>query len=496
MKIASNTLTFSILLIGLFMAILDIQIVASSLGEIQAHFSASMDEMSWVQTSYLIGEVIMIPMTSWLSKTASTRYLFALSAGTFTLSSALCAFAPNFQILIILRTIQGFVGGAMIPTVFSSIFLLFPKEQQTKATIFAGLIATMAPTFGPILGGWITANLSWHWLFLVNIPPGLLVTYGVYRFVHFDQPDWTRLKTFDFLGFALLILSLGGLELFLKEGGKNDWFDTFFIRLLFVMIASSGVGLIWYEWQSKNPLIELHAFLDRNFTAGCLLSFAIGVGLYGSIFLLPLFLTTVKGFNSLQIGYALCMTGFFQFFSGPLAGALEKILDLRVMLFIGLFFFGFGVFLNSSLTLDTSYSELFLPQAIRGLSLMLCFLPMTSIALGKLPPHLIQSASGLFNLMRNLGGAIGIALIDVYLNHRIQYHYDHLCPHINETRLFLPDAIMQGRDLSPILNLKWLQSRVLKQAFVKGFNDTFFIVGLYLMLSTGWIVMARKVQKR
>ncbi|MBN8827274.1 MAG: DHA2 family efflux MFS transporter permease subunit [Sphingobacteriia bacterium] len=502
---AENRKGYFIMIIGLFMAILDIQIVASSLGEIQASLSASLDEISWVQTAFLIAEVIVIPITGWLSRVLSTRVLFTYACLLFTISSAACAFSWNLESMIFFRVLQGLFGGVMIPTVFSAIFLIFPKSEQPKATIIAGLVATVAPTLGPTLGGWITSNWSWHWLFLINIIPGIFVSYGVNKHINIDKPNYELVKKFDFLGLFLVIVSLSSLELFLKKGPNNDWFDYWLVKTLFCTLIISSIWLIWHELKCDSPVIDIRAFKDSNFAVGCALSFGIGVGLYGSVYLMPLLLTTVKGYSSLQIGMIMWVTGLFQFASGPIAGILEKKLDLRILLMLGLFIYAIGMVANGFMNLEVSFHELFWPQAIRGISIMLCFLPMTTVAMGKLQPHEVQNASGLYNLMRNLGGAIGIAIIDYYLKMRLKVHQVSIGETLNYAKLSqlgtegVTSETIENTVTDPsyidLINLKLLSGAVYKQALIKAFNDTFIAIGLYLFACIFLMLFVKKVEK-
>ena len=425
---------FLAMVVGMFMAILDIQIVSSSLSEIQAGLAASADEISWVQTSYLIAEVVMIPLSGILSRILSTRILFAIAAGGFTLTSVACAFAGSIETMIVWRALQGFIGGAMIPTVFATSFAIFPPEKRAGVSVMIGLVATMAPTIGPTLGGWLTQSLSWHWLFLANVLPGLVVTSMVWLLVDVDRPNPELRRGFDFLGLGLMAAFLGSLEYVVEEGPRNDWFADEAVAGLAVVAAIGGIGFFWRVLSYRNPVVELRAFADRNFAIGSLYSFIIGIGLYGSVYLQPLFLARVRGLNSLQIGTIMFVTGVFQFLSAPIAGALSKKLDLRVMLGIGLVLFGTGVWLNGHLTAESGFWELFLPQAVRGLSLMLCFIPINSIALGTLAPDKLKNASGLYNLMRNLGGAIGLAAINTVLTDRLALHVNRLGDNLNLAR--------------------------------------------------------------
>jgi DHA2 family multidrug resistance protein len=475
---------FVAMVVGMFMAILDIQIVASSLKEIQAGLAASADEISWVQTSYLIAEVVMIPLTGYLARLLSTRILFTVSAVGFALSSLLCALAGDINSMIVARAIQGFIGGAMIPVAFAASFLMFPREWRNNISVLMGLVATMAPTIGPSLGGWITENSSWHWLFLINLLPGVIVSVLVWTCIDIDRPDRALLKGVDILGFVLMALFLGSLEYVMEEGPRWDWFEDETVRLVGIVGAVASVGFFWRMFSYDKPIVDLCAFADRNFTLGCLYSFIIGVGLYGSVYIMPLFLANVRGYNALQIGEVMFVTGVFQFLSAPIAGRLAKVLDPRAMLTLGLLLFGGGVYLQSLLTADWGFWEFFLPQAVRGLALMFLFMPVNVMALGTLPPERLQNASGLYNLMRNLGGAIGLAAINTVMIDRLALHWmrlvENLTPGNPNLQEFLAGA---GAGLSPQLGdagnsaaVKLLATMVRQQADVLTFADVLLLM--------------------
>ncbi|HMG49322.1 MAG TPA: DHA2 family efflux MFS transporter permease subunit [Inquilinus sp.] len=490
-----ETIGFFTMVVGMFMAILDIQIVSSSISEIQAGLSASPDEISWVQTAYLIAEVVMIPLSGFLSRLLSTRILYAISAASFTLASLACAVAWNIESMILFRAVQGFLGGAMIPTVFAASFILFPPERRAGISVLIGLVATMAPTIGPTLGGYLTQAFSWHWLFLINVIPGVLVTTGVWFLVKFDKPNLELLKGFDFAGLALMALFLGSLEYVFEEGPRWDWFEDRSIFTFAVIGTLAGIGFFARVLSARNPIVDLRAFADRNFAVGCLFSLIIGVGLYGAVYIVPLFLARVRGLNSLQIGEIMFVTGLFQFASAPIAGMLSKKLDLRVMLGIGLVAFGTGVYLMTWITADWSFWELFWPQAIRGMSLMLLFLPINTLALGTLPPDKIKNASGLYNLMRNLGGAFGLAGINTVMIDRAAFHTSRIADHVTMTNpqvQAMVDNLSQKFTAAGVGNpdlaaVKTLDNMVLQQAQVLTFADclllmaSLFYAGLLLM---------------
>ena len=472
--------------VGVFMAVLDIQIVASSLQEIQAGLSATQDEIAWVQTSYLIAEVIVIPLSGWLGRVFSTRYLYVLSASGFTLASLACAFAWNLPSMIVFRCIQGFFGGAMIPMTFTIIFLLFPPRLQPTMSIVLGLIVTMAPTIGPVLGGYLTNSYNWQLLFLVNIIPGFIVSFLVFRFLDIDKPDWALLQKIDFFGIALIAIFLGSLQFVLEEGSKNQWFEDDTILMLTITAIISGAVMLWWELVNPHPIIDLYAFKNRNFTIGCIYSFILGIGLYTIIYLTPIYLGSIKGLNSLQIGYYLMVVGLFQLVSAFIAGPLEKKIDLRVMLCLGFGLFALGSWLNGQLTVESGYWEFFIPQAIRGSALMLCFLPINTLTLGLLPMEEVKNASGLYNLMRNLGGAIGLAVANTLILYLNKMHYSQLRESVKSTDIHVQNLLFdmeQQLDTSIIDNpntaaLLQLSSLAWREAGVMTFNNLFQYIAL------------------
>jgi DHA2 family multidrug resistance protein len=477
---------YFVMVVGMFMAILDIQIVSSSLNEIQAGLAASADEISWVQTSYLIAEVVMIPLSGFLSRALSTRLIFTLSAAGFTVSSVFCAFAWDINSMIIFRAIQGFLGGAMIPTVFAATFSVFPPRRRASLSVLTGLVATMAPTLGPTLGGWITDQMSWHWLFLINLAPGLVVTVMVWLMVDFDKPHWDLLKVMDIPGLILMALFLGCLEYVLEEGTRLDWLGSQAIQACVAISAVSAMLFVWRVLTYAEPIVDLRAFADRNFLLGCLFSFVIGIGLYGSVYLIPLFLAQVRDYKPMQIGVIMFVAGVFQFMSAPVAGRLSRMFDPRLVLCFGLALFGGGVYLQHFMTSDWGYWEFFLPQAVRGFALMFLFMPVNMAALGTLPKARLKNASGLYNLMRNLGGAIGLAGINYLMTARLNLHWARLVDNMtsaNQNVLEFLDRFGQSFDdrmgsIGDQAALKALARLVMRQAEVLSFADISLVMAL------------------
>ena len=414
---------FIVMVFGMFMAILDIQIVSASLSEIQAGISASADEIPWVQTSYLIAEVIMIPLSGFLSRALSTRYLFVISAAGFTVMSILCSTSTSIEEMIVWRALQGFIGGGMIPTVFASAFSIFPKSQQNIISPLIGLVATLAPTIGPTVGGYLTDLYSWHWLFLVNVLPGIVVTTVSWFLIDFDKPNFKLLKDFDWMGFLTMAGFLGALEYILEEGPTDNWFDSDTITAGTAVSAICAVLFFWRVLTAELPVVDLSAFKDRNFWTGSLFGFVLGVGLYGLTYLYPVYLARVRGYSALQIGETMFITGICMFCMAPISAQLMKRgADPRLMLAIGFTGFAVGTYQASLMTKDWDFNELLIPQILRGISLMLIMIPVTNTALGTTAPQKLKNASGLFNLTRNLGGAFGLAIINTLLNKRLDLH--------------------------------------------------------------------------
>ncbi len=481
--------TFMCMVFGMFMAILDIQIVSASLPEIQAGLGASQDDIAWVQTAYLIAEVIMIPLSGYLSRMLSTRWMFAASAAGFTAMSLMCATATTIEEMIIYRALQGFLGGGMIPTVFASAYIIFPREKFSIVSPLIGLVATLAPTIGPTLGGYLTEWGSWHWLFVINVVPGIFVTLAAVTLIDFDEPDWSLIDHFDWIGFGAMALFLGSLEFVLEEGAGDDWFQSEEIVLFSALTAVGALVFFWRAFTAREPVVDLRAFSDKNFTMGCLFSFSMGIGLYGLTYLYPVYLSSIRGYTSLQIGETMFVSGAAMFLTAPIAGRLMGVLDPRLMMGIGFAGFALGTWMITGLTHDWDFWELFVPQILRGCSLMICMVPINNIALGMLPPQMIKNASGLFNLTRNLGGAVGLALIGTILTNRQDFHYARLSESINGARPVVAETLAMMRQayaslgqLADIASLKAVSGIVTREAFVMSFADTFFLLSCLFVL--------------
>jgi len=419
---ARKFLIFGVLAFGQFMALLDIQIVAASLNDLQAGLSAGPDEISWVQTAYLMAELVMIPFSAFLAQAMSTRWLFSLSAALFTLSSVLCGFAWNIESMIAFRVLQGFTGGAMVPTVFAVGFTLFSGKERAMIPAILGVVSVLAPTLGPTVGGLITDSLGWRWIFFINVMPGIAVAALSSVLVRIDTADLKMFRRIDWAHLIAMAVFLAGLEYVLEEGPRLDWFGD--SRIVVAAWVSFVAFLLFLErsFFSSSPIVRLSPFRKPTFAFACLFNLVIGFGIYSSTYLIPVYLGRVRGYDSLQIGTTVFVVGCAQLLSTVIAARLSERVDRRLVITVGLILFAFSLWLSSHLTTQWGFAELFWPQIVRGLAVMLCIVPSVGMALSVFAGLELRSASGLFNLMRNLGGAIGIAVVNTWLqdNARIE----------------------------------------------------------------------------
>jgi len=482
--------TFLCMVFGMFMAILDIQIVSASLTEIQAGLSASSDEIAWVQTAYLIAEVVMIPLSGFLSRALGTRMLFGISAAGFTAASLMCGFSSSINEMIFWRAVQGFIGGGMIPTVFATAFTIFPRSKVGIISPMIGLVATLAPTIGPTVGGYLTDALSWHWLFFINVVPGIGVAVAAFALIDFDKPDYKLLDHFDWVGLLSMAGFLGALEYVLEEGPRNDWFGDDTILMLAWVSGLSAILFFYRAFTARQPIVDLKAFADRNFALGSLFSFVVGIGLYGLTLVYPLYLAQIRGYDALMIGETMFVSGLAMFLTAPIAGRMTGKVDPRLMLMAGFAFFAAGTWWMTSLTRDWDFWELLWPQIFRGIGLMLAMVPINNVALGTLAPERVKNASGLYNLMRNLGGAVGLAGIYTFLNDRTDLHIARL--HENFTFAHGPavEALNNmatqfgGSPDAQAMALKQMTALVHRQASVMAFADVFLaMTALFVALA-------------
>ncbi|HQR91610.1 MAG TPA: DHA2 family efflux MFS transporter permease subunit, partial [Caulobacter sp.] len=346
-------------------------IVAASLPQIQAGVGASADQVSWIQTAYLIPEVVMIPLSGYLSRLWGTQRLYLASCAGFIIMSVLTGLSSSIDMMILTRALQGFIGGAMIPTVFAVAFTAFPPERRVTASVIMGLIVTLAPTVGPTLGGHLTEWLSWRWLFFINVPIGLVVLFGVARWGDFDKGDPSLRHGFDWFGLAAMAAFLMSLQFVLEEGAKDGWFDDDVILGLSVLALVAGAIFVWRQLSYRNPIVELRAFANRNFSIGLLMTAISGASLFGGTFLLPQFLSRVRNYSASEVGTTMVISGLSMFATGPIAGRLVRRSDPRIPLFVGFMLAGWGMYMAHGVTTEWGFWEFAGVQACRGVGVMI-----------------------------------------------------------------------------------------------------------------------------
>jgi len=401
--------------------------------------------------------------------------------------------------MIFWRAVQGFIGGGMIPTVFASIYTIFPRSKQAMFVPVIGLVATLAPTIGPTVGGYLTDALSWHWLFFINIGPGIAVTLAALALIDFDQPDFSLFSHFDWWGLGFMAIFLGTLEYVLEEGARYDWFDDSTIALLAVIAAVSAAAFLVRVLMARSPIVDLTAYADRNFALGSLFSFVLGIGLYGLTYLFPVYLEEIRGYNALMVGETMFVSGAAMFLSAPVVGRLATKIDPRFVMMAGFFIFAAGSWQMTYVTKDWDFAQLLWPQIFRGVGMMFAIVPITNLALGTLPPARLKNASGLFNLARNLGGAVGLAALNTVLNHRIDLHLARLHEAVTWGRQpaqeMLANLTARFHDFGSdarAMALRQLMLVARQQGTVMAFGDVFLMFAvLFLVFGALAVVMRR-----
>ena len=480
--------------LGAFMAVLNIQIVNASLADIQGAIGAGIDDGGWISTSYLIAEIVVIPLSGWLAQVFSIRKYLLTNAVLFLLLSMACAFAQNLPQMIVLRAVQGFTGGVLIPMAFTLIITLLPKAKQPIGLALFALSATFAPAIGPTIGGYLTENWGWEYIFYVNLVPGAIMVGMLYYSLEAKPMNLSLLREGDWAGIATMAIGLSALQTVLEEGNKDDWFGSPFIVKLSVIAAVALSAFIVIELTAKKPLLNLSLLARRNFGFGLLANFLLGIALYGSVFILPVYLSRIQGYNAEQIGMVLAWTGLPQLLLIPLVPRLMQRFDPRIIIGIGFALFAASNFMNIYMTNDYATDQLFWPNIVRALGQALVMAPLSAVATAGIEAENAGSASGLFNMMRNLGGAVGIALLQTLLTKREQYHSNVLMQSVSLleqatrarieklTQYFVNHGIVDHAEATHRAVVA-IGKIVQKQAFILAFSDTFYLLGAALIVA-------------
>ncbi len=490
--------------LGAFMAVLDIQITNSSLKDIQAALGATLEEGSWISTSYLVAEIIVIPLTGWLSQVFSVRRYLFVNATLFIFFSIACAFAWDLPSMIVARACQGFTGGVLIPMAFTVLLTTLPPSKQSIGMALFAITATFAPSIGPTFGGWLTENFSWHYVFYINIVPGLLLLAAVWYAIDSKPMQLNLLKQGDWGGIIAMAIGLGSLQVVLEEGSRKDWLSSDLILRLSILAAIFLTIFFTIELTRKKPFINLRLLKQRNFGLASIVNVSLGLGLYGSVYILPLYLGQIQGYNAMQIGEVLMWVGFPQLLIIPFVPRLMQRLDVRLIIGVGVSLFAVSCFMNSHLTNYSGIDQLRWSQLVRAMGQPLIMVPLSTVATAGLPPAQAGSASGLFNMMRNLGGSIGIAAVATLLTQREQFHSNRLGESVSQYNSATQDAMNQatqyfvsrGSDLSTAQSqaIASIANRVHQQAYIQAFNDCFYFIGFALLISGIAVLFFKKVK--
>ena len=489
--------------LGAFMAVLNIQIVNASLADIQGAIGAGIDDGGWISTSYLIAEIVVIPLSGWLAQVFSVRLYLLTNAVLFLALSAACALAQDLPQMIALRAAQGFCGGVLIPMAFTLIITLLPKAKQPIGLALFAVSATFAPAIGPTIGGYLTENWGWQYIFYVNLAPGALMVGMLYFSLESKPMKLSLLREGDWLGILTMAIGLAALQTVLEEGNKDDWFGSPFIVRLSVIAAVALTLFLWIELTAKKPLLNLRLLLRRYFGFGVLANVLLGVALYGSVYILPVYLSRIQGYNAEQIGMVLAWTGLPQLLLIPLVPRLMRRVDPRLVIAAGFALFAASNFMNIAMTADYATDQLFWPNVVRAIGQALVLTPLSAVATAGIEPENAGSASGLFNMMRNLGGAVGIALLQTLLTKREQYHSNVLMQSVSLFEQATRDRLEQltqyftihgAIDRADALQRAYVAIGhvVQKQAFMLAFSDTFYLLGAALLVALAATLFLRK----
>jgi len=492
-------------MIAMFMVVLDSSVANVALPHIAGNLSASTDESTWVLTSYLVSNAIMLPASGWIARRIGRKRLLMLSILTFTAASVMCGMAFNMPMLIVARVLQGLGGGGMQPLAQSILLESFPPNQHGTAMAVYGVGIVVAPVIGPTLGGWITDSYSWRWIFYINLPIGILALFMAKTFI--EDPPYIRQAfrgAIDYLGFGLMALWLGTLQLLLDKGQEADWFDAVWIRWLTGICAVALIGFIVREFAAHEPIVQLRILANRNFAVGTLITAIYGFILYGTTAILPLFLQTMMGYSAMNSGLSVSPRGIGAMISMMLAGVLVKKIDGRILIAFGFAIFGYSTFLLSHINLGISMTSVAVPNLINGFSGGFIFVPMTTLTMSRLRRSEIGNAAGVYNLMRNIGGSIGIASVTTMLVRGSQSHQNYLATHLTAGSSAATSALLglQAKFAASGLDdydanrkaLGMIYRSLQQQASLLAYADNFRLLGSIALLCVPLVLLFRNAK--
>jgi MFS transporter, DHA2 family, multidrug resistance protein len=492
-------------MIGSFMAILNIQITNASLLNIEGGIGTGVDNGSWISTSYLIGEIVVIPLTDYLSRVFSFRRYMLASAALFAAFSVACAFTHDLPSMIAMRGLQGFAGGVLIPMAFTLVLTKLPKSQQPAGLAIFALSVTFAPAIGPTIGGYLTENYGWRTIFFVNVIPTAVMVSALYLTLPRQPMQLKLLREGDWAGIFTMAIGLSALQTVLEEGNKDDWFASpFILRLAIVAVVSLSL-FVWIELTVEKPLIRLRLLKGRNYGFGVAALTLVGFALFGSVYILPAYLGQAQGYNAEQIGGVLAWTGLPQLLLIPLIPKMMQRFDVRYIAFTGLMIFAYSCFMNTAMSPDYAGDQLWIPNIVRAIGQAMVLTPLTSVTTSEIAPQDAAAASGISNMLRNLGGAIGTAVLATVITKREQFHSNIIGQSVTLGREEVRSRIAQTTDYFMAHGVPdpaaahqqaiiALGKAVKHQALVMGFSDTFAVIGAVLVIAALAVALTRKAK--
>ena len=494
-------------MLATFMEVLDTSVANVALPHIAGSLSATPEEATWVLTSYLVANAIILPMGAWFSMLLGRKRFYMICVAVFTVSSFLCGMAPTLGLLIFFRVLQGLGGGALQPISQAILVESFPREKQGMAMAVFGMGVVVAPVIGPTLGGWITDNFSWGWIFFINVPIGMVALLLTSPLVH-DPPYLVRKSLgqdfqVDYMGFGLLALGLGSLEIVLDEGQRKDWLSSNYIVTFAILMAVCLIGVVIWELRQKQPVIDFHVLKERNFALATGSMLVLGFVLYGSTMLLPLFLQTLLGYTAMLSGMVLSPGGIAVCVAMPVVGMLLRRYQARWLVIFGVAVSAAGLMAMSRFTLQLDYATAVRTRIVQSFGLAFLFVPISTVAFMRIPRERMNYATGLFNLARNIGGSSGIAATTTMLARRAQYHQSvlvsHLTPYDPAYRDALAKAAMalqaggsSGSDAAAQAQ-GMIYGTLLKQSSMLAFADAFWVMGMLFLVIIPLMFLIRKV---
>lgn len=484
-------------MLGAFMAVLDIQITNSSLRDIAGGIAATPDEGSWISTAYLVGEIVTIPLTAWFSEVFTVRYYLLANIVLFLAFSALCGISTSLGEMIVFRAGQGFTGGVFIPMSLTVIVRRMPKNLLPAGQAMFGMTATLAPAIGPALGGWLTDRFGWQWNFYVNFIPGALMFLSILWATSKQKMKLEQLRHGDWWGIFCMAIGLGSLIAMLEEGQRKDWFGSPFIRNSAILAVVFVPLFVWIELARGKPFVNLRLLASRNLGFTSVVAFGLGLALYGSIFLIPLYLGTVQGYSPLQIGEVLIWVGLPQFLIFPILPWLMKRFDQRLLVCFGCLVFAASCFMNTAMNPNTAGDQLTFANLVRAFGQPFTIVPVTGLAVATLAPKDAGDGSAIFNIFRNIGGSFGIAILSTLVTRREQFHDLRIGESVTayspqmQARIdtVQQNFINKGFDSATALKQAYsaIKSVVTRDAFIMAFNDAFLVVAIALVIAAGAI---------